>query len=283
MKRIPPHLALGLLAAIATRIAASGTAAHAAETHPFTVHDLRRDAADLRSAGLAGRRSRSLFALRTTDLDANRGRNDLWLVGVGRQRAAAAHDAQAARTQRPLGPADGRRSTSSRPAPARRRSGGSPLDGRRSGAGHEPAARRREPRALARRQASRFQPRGLPGLRPDLACTKKRLDGGAKRKASGGRSTTALRSATGTPGPTAAAPPVRDAGRRRRRRVRRHDGMDADAPSKPFGGAEEFTFTPDGKGRRLRAPRDVGARRGLVDQLRPLPRAGRRLGRAAQV
>ncbi|CAM4503439.1 S9 family peptidase [Corallococcus exiguus] len=34
-------------------------------------------------------------------------------------------------------------------------------------------------------------------------------------------------------------------------------GMDADAPSKPFGGAEEFTFTPDGKGI-VFAARDVG-------------------------
>jgi dipeptidyl aminopeptidase/acylaminoacyl peptidase len=34
-------------------------------------------------------------------------------------------------------------------------------------------------------------------------------------------------------------------------------GMDADAPSKPFGGPEEFTFTPDGKGLVFTA-RDVG-------------------------
>ncbi|WP_375754758.1 prolyl oligopeptidase family serine peptidase [Corallococcus exercitus] len=34
-------------------------------------------------------------------------------------------------------------------------------------------------------------------------------------------------------------------------------GMDADAPSKPFGGAEEFTFTPDGKGV-VFAARDAG-------------------------
>ncbi|RKG99525.1 S9 family peptidase [Corallococcus sp. CA053C] len=34
-------------------------------------------------------------------------------------------------------------------------------------------------------------------------------------------------------------------------------GMDADAPSKPFGGAEEFTFTPDGKGLVFSA-RDAG-------------------------
>ncbi|RYZ35765.1 MAG: S9 family peptidase, partial [Myxococcaceae bacterium] len=34
-------------------------------------------------------------------------------------------------------------------------------------------------------------------------------------------------------------------------------GMDADAPSKPFGGAEEFTFTPDGKGL-VFAARDAG-------------------------
>ena len=33
--------------------------------------------------------------------------------------------------------------------------------------------------------------------------------------------------------------------------------MDADAPSKPFGGAEQFTFTPDGRGVVFTA-RDVG-------------------------
>lgn len=35
-------------------------------------------------------------------------------------------------------------------------------------------------------------------------------------------------------------------------------GMDADCPSQPFGGAEEFTFTPDGRGL-VFAARDVGA------------------------
>ena len=54
-------------------------------------------------------------------------------------------------------------------------------------------------------------------------------------------------------------------------------GMDADSPSKPFGGAEEFTFTPDSREHRLHGPRRR-ARGSVVDQPRSLGRADRRHG-----
>ena len=54
--------------------------------------------------------------------------------------------------------------------------------------------------------------------------------------------------------------------------------MDADCPSKPFGGSEEYAVSPDGKVGGLLRPR-CRARGGLVDQLRPLLRPARRVHR----
>ena len=58
-------------------------------------------------------------------------------------------------------------------------------------------------------------------------------------------------------------------------------GMDADVPSKPFGGSEEITFTPDGKAL-VFAAQGRRPRGGLVHRLRPLRRPRRRLGAPPQ-
>ena len=83
----------------------------------------------------------------------------------------------------------------------------------------------------------------------------------ARRRA---RSTSGCSSGTGTPGRTAGARICSFALSTRLLRTSRAavdvmPGMDADCPSKPFGGPEEFTFTPDGSGLVFTA-RDVGAR-----------------------
>ena len=55
--------------------------AAAAETHPFSVHDLlAMDRVSEPQVSPAG--DRVVFVLRKTDLAANRGRTDLWMVGT---------------------------------------------------------------------------------------------------------------------------------------------------------------------------------------------------------
>ena len=56
-------------------------------------------------------------------------------------------------------------------------------------------------------------------------------------------------------------------------------GMDADWPSKPFGGPDQAAFTPDGRSI-VFSTRDVGNIGGVVHGLRSLCRADRRLGPA---
>ena len=59
----------------------SSASLSAQETHPFSVHDMlamdRISGPEVSPDG-----SRIVFVLRKTDLEANRGRTDLWLVGV---------------------------------------------------------------------------------------------------------------------------------------------------------------------------------------------------------
>ena len=73
----------GLFAfAIATALASpASAAAAAADPHPFTVHDLLA-MQRISDPQVSPDGKQVLFTLRTTDLDANAGRNDLWLVGV---------------------------------------------------------------------------------------------------------------------------------------------------------------------------------------------------------
>ncbi|HSN55980.1 MAG TPA: hypothetical protein VLT32_15005, partial [Candidatus Sulfomarinibacteraceae bacterium] len=68
-----------MIAVLACGLAA-GTAA-AAETHPFTVHDLvaMQRVADPQPSPDG---TRVAFTVTTMDLEANRGRSDLWLAGT---------------------------------------------------------------------------------------------------------------------------------------------------------------------------------------------------------
>ncbi len=104
-----------------------------------------------------------------------------------------------------------------------------------------------ELRALARRPAPRRLARGVPRLRQRSPAPPSGTKQRAARKASGRSSTTRLfvrHWDTWERRP--ALPPVRPAGRRRATRSTSCGGMDADCPSKPFGGTEELAFTPDG-------------------------------------
>ena len=149
---------------IATALPSPATAADAAaEPHPFTVHDLL--AMQRISDPQVSPDGTRVLVHPAHHRPRGQRRPQRPLAGRHRrQRAAPDHDPQVGRFQRPLVagraldllPLDALRLVAGLPAGARRR---------RGGAGDRPAGRRLEPRALARRQAPRLQPRGLPGLR----------------------------------------------------------------------------------------------------------------------
>lgn len=240
-------MSLSLLAALALG------AAPAPSSQPYTVQDqvtLRR----LSSPRVSPDGKRVVYVLRSTDMAANKGRTDLWLVntdGTGTRQLTydAASDGQ------PEWAPDGKSLffLSSR--------GGSsqvfrlPLDG------GEPQQVTKLPLDVGGYALSRDGKTLAVALEvfpdcPTVECTTERAEKQAKSKASGrvydklfvrhwdtwkeGRRSHlfVLPVAGGTP-------------------VDVTKGLDADAPSKPFGGPEEFTFTPDGQGLVYTA-RDVG-------------------------
>ncbi|MFH0899733.1 MAG: S9 family peptidase [Pseudomonadota bacterium] len=211
--------------------------------HPFSVHDLVA-MQRLSEPQLAPDGKRIVFTVRTTDMDDNRGRTDVWIVNIdgGGLRQLTLHQEN---DSSPAWDPDGKAvlflST---------RSGSSevwrlPLDG-----GGEASKVTNLPLDV---NAFSVSPKGgwllvSMAVFPDcasLTCTTQRLDELGKRKASG-RLYGKL--------------PVRHwdewlDGRRNHlfvvpaaggQPVDLMKGMDADCPSRPFGGTEEFTFTPDG-------------------------------------
>lgn len=87
MRRAVPAVSLGLIALLSGALPAQ-------ETHPFSIHDML--AMDrLSDPRMAPDGSTVAFTLRTTDLEANRGRTDLWLVPMdgGSPRRLTTHEA----------------------------------------------------------------------------------------------------------------------------------------------------------------------------------------------
>ena len=231
-------------------LALSG-AAHAQSTaapHPFNVRDLvimRRVSEPQPSP--AG--DQVVFALRTTDLAANRGRTNLWRVGMDGSGL------------RPLTPAKGNDTSPRWSADGKSlyflstRSGSSQI-WRLPAAGGEAVQVTRLPLDV---ESFRLAPDGrrialsmevFPDC-PDIACTKARLDAKAKRQATGvlydhlfvrhwDTWYDGQRSHLFTL-------PLDAAGRAAGEPVDLTHGGEADVPSKPFGGSEEYAFSPDGR------------------------------------
>ncbi len=224
-----------------------------AETHPLSIHDMLA-MERISDPQVSPDGKRIVFVLRTTDLEANRGRTDLWLVGVdgnGLKRLTT----HPQNDHNPRWSSDGQsiwflstRSGSSQVWRIRANGGESlqasdlPLDV--SNLVISPDGSR-----LA------FTMEVFPDC-PDLACTTERLEERASSKV-GGRVFENLfirhwdtwkdgRRSHLFVMPAEGGEPV-DA----------TSGMDADTPSKPFGGAEEITFTRDGQSL-VFAARDVG-------------------------
>ncbi|MGK2855572.1 MAG: prolyl oligopeptidase family serine peptidase [Thermoanaerobaculia bacterium] len=216
--------------------------AFAAETHPFGVHDIwamkRVSDPQLSPDGKS-----VLFTLRTNDLKANKGLNDLWVVGS---------DGTAPRrlTSHPAADTGGRWSPDGKSIWfVSSRSGSSqiwkmPIDGGEAVQVTSLPLDASNVVASPDGQSIAFSAEVFPGM--SIEETAKKLADRAASKATGriydslffrhwdtwmdGRRSHIFVMQAGGGAP-----------------VDVMKAMDADAPSKPFGGAEEFTFTPDGK------------------------------------
>jgi dipeptidyl aminopeptidase/acylaminoacyl peptidase len=217
----------------------------AAEPHPFTVQDLLA-MERISEPQPSPEGDRVVFVVRTTDLEANKGRTDLWTVkmdGTGLTRLTS----------------DPASDTNPRWAPDGKsvyflsaRSGSSQV-WRLPAAGGDAVQVTKLPLDVSNLTVSPDGSRLAFSLEvfadcPTLACTQERLDQREKGKASGqlyqGDAGFVRHWDTWSEGrrnhlfvmPAAGGEPV-DLTR----------GMNADAPSRPFGGTEEFTFSPDGR------------------------------------
>jgi dipeptidyl aminopeptidase/acylaminoacyl peptidase len=223
--------------------------ASAAAPRPFSVQDLvtLRRVSDPRPSPDG---KWIVYVLRSTDLEANRGRTDLWLVGIdgkGARRLTTSPENDSS----PLWAPDGRSIyfLSARSGPQQiwrlRLDGGEsekvtslPLD---------VASFRLSPDGARAVVAASVFPDCASTPEGAMACTARRLEERARTRSSG-RLYSQL--------------PVRHwdewlDGRRNHLFVvplaggapaDLMKGMDADSPSRPFGGADDYTFTPDGKG-----------------------------------
>jgi dipeptidyl aminopeptidase/acylaminoacyl peptidase len=234
----------------ASQISASVTE----ETHPFSVHDmLAMDRIGGHSVSPDG--SQIVFTIRTTDLKANKGRTDLWLVGVDGENLRRL-TANSASDHSPVWTSDGKAVLF-----LSSRSGSSQvwriaIDG---GEAQQVTDLSLDVSNLILSRCGKsiaFSMEVFPDCKT-VAETKKRIDDKAKLKSTGklyegifvrhwdtwkdGRRSHVFVLPT-----TGQGDPIDVMG-----------NMDADCPAKPFGGAEEFTFTPDGKGIVFTA-RDVG-------------------------
>ncbi len=225
-------------------LAALTLAAAPAAPRPYTIQDqlaMRR----VSSPAVSPDGTRVAFVLRTTDMQANKGRTDLWLVGADGSGLRQLTDHEANDSQ-PVWSPDGQSlyflST---------RTGSSQVF-RVPASGGQATAVTKLPLDVGAFALSRDGKQLAVAMEvfpdcPTLECTPQRLEAQAKGKTTGAvfdklfvRHWDTWKNGTRSHlfvVPVAGGTP-RDLMK----------GMDADAPSKPFGGAEEFTFTPDGSG-----------------------------------
>ncbi len=218
--------------------------AAAGETHPFSVHDmLAMDRVSDPQVSPCGKYV--AFTVRVTDLEANRGRTDVWMVGVdgtGLRRLTTHPENDWNPRWDPSG--DGIFFLSSR--------SGSVQVWRLPLAGGEARQVTDLPLDVANLVVSpdgkhlAVTVRVFPECGGDLSCTKKRLEERENRKASG-RLYTRLFVRHWDTWEDGRRSHVVVVDRDGKHPVDVMAGMDTDTPSTPFGGPEEITFTPDGK------------------------------------
>ena len=234
-------LALATLAVLAI---AAGLPAGAGGTHPFSVHDmLAMDRISDPQVSPCGKWI--AFTVRETDLEANRGRTDIWMVGVdgkGLRRLTTDPENDWNPRWDPKGEGIFFLSTRSGSAQA----WFLPL------AGGEARQLTHLPVDAGNLVVS---PDGshlavtvevFPGCGGDLDCTRRKLDERKGRKASG-RLYTKLFVRHWDTWEDGRRSHLVVVDREGKHPVDVMAGMDTDTPSQPFGGPEEITFTPDGK------------------------------------
>ena len=221
--------------------------AAAAETHPFTVQDLL--AMDrISEPQPSPKGDRVVFVVRTTDFEANRGRTDLWMVnadGSGLIRL----------TTDPAGDNNPRWAPDGNSVYFLSTRSGSSQVWRIPATGGDAVQVTNLPLDVANLTVSPDGSRLAFSLEvfvdcPTIACTKERVDQKGKTKASGqlyqGDAGFFRHWDTWSAGQRnhVFVMPIAGNGGEP---VDLSRGMNADAPSRPFGGAEEFTFSPDGR------------------------------------
>jgi dipeptidyl aminopeptidase/acylaminoacyl peptidase len=238
-----------ILAALAVTVMAP---ANAAETKPssrvFTPTDLNA-LARVSDPQVSPDGRYAVYVQRDTDFDANRGRTDLWLVDLQSQTPAPRRITQhAANDTHPRWAADGKGIyfLSSRTGAAQ--IWRLPLNG------GEAVQITDYPLDIGSFTFSRDGSRVAVGMAvyrdcEDLKCTRERLDADAKNKVSARSFDSLLYRhwdtwSDGTRNNLFVASVNADG--RAGSPVNVSRALDADVPSKPFGGAEEFTFSPDG-------------------------------------
>jgi dipeptidyl aminopeptidase/acylaminoacyl peptidase len=258
-------LALSLLAAcVFPALVSPAAAAEVAQPQPFTVQDLvRLERISEPCAAPDGKRI--AYTLRTTDMEANKARTGVWMLDTRKRNALPVRLTDiAANASAAEWSADGNslyylsnRSGSNQIWRVVARSDASPGDSPRGEAPRDDAVQVTHlPLDVGSFRVSPKGDRILVSLEvfidcPDLACTKQRLDAAAHSAARGvlydklfvrhwdawsdgrrsqlfGMAFDAAGLANGTP-------------------LLLSGGIDGDVPSKPFGGREDFAFSPDGR------------------------------------
>jgi dipeptidyl aminopeptidase/acylaminoacyl peptidase len=243
------RIAIGLLALILAATAAAQAGSGAPEgTKPFTVEDLVR-LKRLTDPQVSPDSRYVAFVVRETDMEANKGRTDVWLLDLARK-----GEEPRRLTTSPANHSSPRWAPDSRTLYFLSTRSGQSQVWRLSLAGGEAMRVTDYPLDI---DSLKVSPRGdllaismqvLPGC-PELRCTKDWLDAREKNKASGriydklfvrhwdtwsnDTRSHLFTARLGSDG-TASAP------------VDLSKSLDADVPSKPFGGDEDFAFSPDG-------------------------------------
>ena len=234
---------------ITTFVLLSASAALAEEPTPFTVDDLARlDRVSDPQVSPDGRYV--VFTVRETDFDANKGRTDLWLLDLDAEKPEPRR-----LTQHEANDSNGRWSPDGTSIFFLSTRSGSSQVWRLTLAGGEAMQVTRLPVDVNAFRVAPRGPRVLVSLEVfpdcgDLECTSKRLEANAKSPAKGhahdrlfvrhwdtwkdGRIAELFSISLDATGTVQGAP------------VSLTAKLDADIPSKPFGGDEEFNFSPDG-------------------------------------
>ncbi len=238
----------GFVAAVSLLLVVPMPAVLAADTHPFSVEDLVR-LRRISDPQVSPDGNQVAFVLRETDMEADKGRKDLWLVGSGgaSPRQLTTHEAN---DSHPRWSADGRHLYFLSSRSGTTQVWRLPLAG---GEAQPVTTLELDVNAFAVSPVGDRLVMSIDVFRDceDLKCTRERLDETEADKVSGqqyarlkfrhwdewkdGRRSVLFSMALDEAGIASGGP------------VGLTAALDGDVPAKPFGGSEDFSFSPDGR------------------------------------